>query len=79
MRSVDAALMFNEKRRTEQGEHVCPGNIKNNDNGRLQVVNSKHLHKYSSDKVLVCDNMKTKPLREFKTCNFDATMPGAVS
>lgn len=79
VRSVDAALLFTEKRRSEQTERICPNNIKNNDNGALQVINSKDLSKFSHDKVLVCENMKTKPLSEFKTCNFDATMPGAVS
>lgn len=79
VRSVDAALLFSEKRRSEQSERICPNNIKNNDNGVLQVINSKDLSKFSHDKVLVCANMKTKPLSEFKTCNFDATMPGAVS
>lgn len=79
MRSVDAALAFSEKRRVEQNERVCPNNIKNNENGRLQVYSSKDLNKLAADKVLVCPNLKTKPLTEFKTCNFDSTMPGAVS
>lgn len=79
VRSVDAALAFTEKRRTEQGERVCPSTIKNSEGGKLQVVNSKQLSKFSSDKVLVCQNLKTKPLSEFRTCNFDSTMPGAVS
>lgn len=78
-RSVDAALQFLDKRRAEQVERICPNNIKNNENGELQVVNSKDLSKYSTDKVLVCPNLKTKPLNEFKACNFDVTMPGAVS
>lgn len=63
----------------EDSDPVCPNTIKNNENGKLQVVNSKNLSKYSSDKVLVCQNLKTKPLSDFKTCNFDSTMPGAVS
>lgn len=79
LRSTDAALQFSEKRRAESTERICPTNIKNSENGPLQVVNSKQLHKYSTDKVLVCQNFKTKPLNEFKTCNFDATMPAAVS
>lgn len=78
-RSVDAALEFSEKRRGENNERVCPNNIKNNENGELQVVNSKDLSKYSTDKVLVCPNLKTKSLSEFKACNFDTTLPGAVS
>lgn len=76
---MDAALHFTEKRRVERSEPVCPTSIKNNDNGKLQVVSSKDLSKYSSDKVLVCQNLKTKSLSEYKTCNFDATMPAAVS
>lgn len=79
VRSVDAALAFAEKRRAEHGERVCPGTIKNNEGGKLQVVNSKKLNKFSSDKVLVCENLKTKPLSEYRTCNFDSTTPGAVS
>lgn len=79
MRSVDAALAFSEKRRTEQNERVCPNSIKSNENGRLQVYSSKDLNKLGADKVLVCENLKTKSLAEFKTCNFDSTMPGAVS
>lgn len=79
LRSVDAALQFMEQRRAESTERICPANIKNNENGPLQVINSKQLNKYSTDKVLVCHNFKTKPLNEFKTCNFDATMPAAVS
>lgn len=76
---MDAALKFSEKRRTEQTERICPNNIKNNESGKLEIVSSKDLSKYSTDKVLVCENLKTKALSEFKTCNFDSTMPGAVS
>lgn len=72
-------MKFSEKRRTEQTERICPNNIKNNESGKLEIVSSKDLSKYSTDKVLVCENLKTKPLSEFKTCNFDSTMPGAVS
>ena len=78
-RSVDAALDFSEKRRTEKSERICPNNIKNSESGRLEVVSAKDLGKYSTDKVLVCPNLKTKPLSDYKACNFDSTMPGAVS
>lgn len=76
---MNAALRFLESRRGESGERTCPNNIKNNENGKLQVVKSKDLNNISADKVLVCDNLKTKSLSEFKTCNFDATFSGAVS
>ncbi|CRL03704.1 CLUMA_CG016424, isoform A [Clunio marinus] len=45
LRSVNAALQFLDKRRSEHTERVCPNNIKNDENGKLQVVNSKELHK----------------------------------
>lgn len=79
MRSVDAALHFSEKRQAENLYRICPANIKNDRAGRLQIISYKDLNKDAKDKVLVCENMRTKPLSEFQTCNFDSTMPTAVT
>jgi uncharacterized protein (DUF342 family) len=76
---MNAALQFSEVRRAGKSDRVCPNNIKNNENGQLQVVHAKELSKFSTDKVLVCQTFETKPLSDFKTCNFDVTLPAAVS
>jgi hypothetical protein len=74
--SSDAALFFLSKQNTEEKE--CINTLKSDPNGKLAVVNSKDLSKQSG-KVLVCVDLTTKPLSEFKNCHFSYTVPGAVS
>lgn len=73
-RSQNAALLFNDKR----GKKVCPDALHSDANGQLQVVNAKTLDLQAQDKVLVCKDFSKRPLREFKTCNFDYTITAAV-
>lgn len=82
MKSVDAALRFYNIRKKEQKDRSCPTTLKNDASGRLEIMSAKmlKLNKSSlSEKVLVCQDLQTKPLTEAKTCNFDSTMPAAVS
>lgn len=77
LRSINAALHFSSKQRKQSGK-LCPQTIKSVPNGELQVINSRDLSKHS-DKILICQDMTTRSLNEFKRCNFDFTLPSAVS
>lgn len=77
LRSINAALHFSSKQSKQSGK-LCPQTIKSVPNGELQVINSRDLSKHS-DKILICQDMTTRPLNEFKRCNFDFTLPAAVS
>ncbi|CAG9801353.1 unnamed protein product [Chironomus riparius] len=76
LRSINAALHFSTKQRKQSGK-LCPQTIKSVPNGELQVINSRDLSKHS-DKILICQDMTTRSLNEFKRCNFDFTLPTAV-
>lgn len=79
-RSSDAALYFTKLRPGTQSDTVCPNTIRNDPNGVFEIVNTKDLKKYSaSTKRLICHDMALKSFSEYKTCNFDATLPSAVS
>lgn len=81
MKSINAALRFYNVRKTEQLERTCPSNLKNDENGRLEVMSVKQLKKLnlnSNAKVLICQDLSKKALSEFKICNFDSTLPAAV-
>lgn len=75
LRSENAALFFNQVRITKQ----CPGAIQMDENAALEVINAKNIDFSQTDKELVCKDFSRKPLEDFKTCNFDFTLPTAVS
>lgn len=74
LRSVDAALHYNEKRLKEN----CPNNLKSAPEGVIEIVNAKDLKNYNN-KVLICQDFTRRPLSDYKNCNFDFTFPTAVS
>jgi hypothetical protein len=78
LRSVNAALNFLSKRKVNSQARTCPQNVKSSPNGKLEVINSRDLSKLSN-KILVCRDLTTRPLTDSKACNFDFTLPGAVS
>lgn len=71
---VDSALYYNHLRRKPK----CPSNLVSDDNVKVKLVYAKDLGKYPSKK-LVCKDFTLKSLDEYKTCNFDYTLPTAVS
>ncbi|KAG5675967.1 hypothetical protein PVAND_005823 [Polypedilum vanderplanki] len=71
----DAALFFLSKQNKEEKE--CINTLKSDPNGKLKVMSSKELSKQVG-KVLVCVDLSTKPLSEYKDCHFSYTVPGAV-
>lgn len=74
-RMVDSALYYNHLRRKPK----CPKDLNTvDDNAKVKLVNAKDLSKYQ-DKKLVCKDFTLKSLDEYKTCNFDYTLPTAVS
>lgn len=75
LRSENAALYFNQIRITKQ----CPGAIQMDPNAQLTVVNAKTIDFSQTEKELVCKDFSRKPLEDFKTCNFEFTLPTAVS
>lgn len=78
---MNAALNFEAKRKRGNVEKLCPQTIKSTPSAKLEIINSKELKKQllNNNKVLVCSDLTTRPFTEFKTCNFDFTLPGAVS
>ncbi|XP_059615126.1 transferrin [Phlebotomus argentipes] len=72
-RAVNAALLFNEKR----GQKACPLDIVSADNGVVSIVNAKDLQD-NGNQELVCQDLSRKSLKDFNSCNFEATLPTAV-
>ncbi|KAG5677326.1 hypothetical protein PVAND_007094 [Polypedilum vanderplanki] len=76
--SVNAALNFLTKQKSNSQSKICPQNVKSAENGKLEIINSKDLSKLKNKKLVCKDMTTTRPLTDFKTCNFDFTLPGAV-
>lgn len=81
LRSIDAALRFYSLRKAA-ASRTCPDNLKNSAEGRLEVMGTKQLNQLelkSNEKVLICKDLSKRALSDFKLCNFDSTLPAAVS
>uniref|UniRef100_U5EVY8 Transferrin n=1 Tax=Corethrella appendiculata TaxID=1370023 RepID=U5EVY8_9DIPT len=72
-REITSALLFSDK----TGKKICPNKLESTPDAPIQIVHVKDLPKFEN-KVLVCKDLTTKPISEFKTCNMDYTISPGV-
>lgn len=75
-RAVTAAVYLNSKR----GVTGCPSALSSTEDAGIKIINAKLLDEYkNSNKRLLCQDWSKKTLTEYKTCNFDYSLPNGVS
>lgn len=75
-RAVTAAAYLNKKR----GGTGCTNTLSSSDDAQIRIVNAKLLDGYkNTNKRLLCQDWTKKSLTEFKSCNFDYSLPNGVS
>ncbi|XP_063705234.1 transferrin [Culicoides brevitarsis] len=75
VRAVTSALYLNSKR----GISKCPNVLSSEELAKIQIVNSKKLDEYkSANKQLLCQDWSKKTLSDYKTCNFDYSLPNGI-
>lgn len=76
VRAVTAARYLNSKR----GLTGCPSTLSSEESSGIKIINAKLLDEYKdTNKRLLCQDWTKKALTEYKTCNFDYSLPNGVS
>lgn len=76
-RATDAALLFNYHQQGAKDGNCGHEHLQSVDSGIVKIVHIRDAKKYA-DMDLVCPDFTQKPQNEFRTCNFDFSIPRAV-